>query len=72
MPEFMPKLPFSHALLVQPAIFFAAVAVLSGVLGVVLAHPRFSLSGFAKRAFTLVRLTRHCSGSASPPPELTR
>ena len=72
MPEFMPKLPFAHALPALPAIFFAAVPVLSGVLGVVLAHPHFSLSGFATHAFTLVRLTWHCSGSASPPNEFRR
>ena len=68
----MPKLPLAHALPAQSAIVFAAVPVLSGVLGVVPAHPRFGLQRFATRAFTLVRLTRHCSGSASPPTELGR
>ena len=52
MPKFMPKVPLAQSLLVLPA-----------MLCVALAHLRFSLGGFAKRAsFTPMPLTGRCSG----------
>ena len=72
MPEFASKLPVAHALSVLSAIFFAAARVLSGVFCLALALARFGPQRFATRAFTLVRLTRHSSGSASPPTEFRR
>ena len=62
MPKFASKVPLAHALLVLPA-----------MLCVVAARPRFVLSGCAERVgFGTKVLTRRCSGSASPPTELTR
>lgn len=73
MPNFIPKLPLAHALLALPAIFFVAVVILSGVLSLVRAHPRFRPQRFARRAgFGLGVLTRHSSGSAAPPTEFRR
>ena len=70
--NFMLKLPLAHVLPAQSAIFFAVVVVLSGVFCLVRALARFGLQRFARRAFTLVRLTWHCSGSATPPTEFRR
>jgi len=73
MPYIMPKLPLVHALPVQPAIFFAALPVLAVWLGAVLALARCGRQWFARHAgFTLAFLTRHSSGSASPPTEFQR
>ncbi len=44
-------------------VFFVVLPVLSVARFLAPAHPRFSLSGCAKRAgFTPAALTRHCSG----------
>ena len=62
MPNFMPKEPLAHALLALPA-----------MLSIVAAHPRYGSQWVARRAgFTPDVLTRHCSGSATPPTELFR
>jgi len=62
MPILVPKVPLAHAL-----------PVLSAMLSIVAAHPRFGPGGFAKRACSSTKvLTRHCSGSASPTTEFIR
>ena len=62
MPILMPKAPVAHTL-----------PVLSAMLSIVAALSRFELGGFARRACSGTKvLTRHCSGSASPPTEFIR
>lgn len=62
MPKFMLKVPLAQVLPVLPA-----------TLRVAPAHPRFWPQWFVKHAvFTPIRLTLHCSGSASPPTEFKR
>lgn len=53
--------------------FAAKAAALSAMLSFARAYPRFGPQWFSKHAgFILGVLTRRCSGSASPPPELQR
>lgn len=50
MPEFMPKLPLAQALLMQSAIFFAGVPILSAMLSFARALARFGSQQFVKSA----------------------
>ena len=62
MPILMPKAPVAHTL-----------PVLSAMFSIVAALSRFELGVFFSRACSCTKvLTRHCSGSASPPTEFKR